>query len=386
MLSAKLLLRILADHSPYQGDDIRALEAAASSKGVGLEEYITSRAILREEKLYELAAKSLEIPFVRLSRHGLQRDASFLLPRSLARNVGLVCHKEEKGRAFIATANQRALSFGMLEYLERAIGKKPVMSLATPRDIAQALLLLGDDEKKSLPAESSPPAASQVILQVPPAIREKVSSFAQGPGGMVLLLGPAGAGKRSTLYGLAEALGIKGHFMDPSPMKKLPNLSQVTAPRAYRKKALDSIMRHDPDAVVIPNLAGAETSRAIDAARSGRLVLASSQEQLGKHIGVPWLTIHQRALRKLCPYCTRTFKSSKVHRQKFAAAFGKESPSLPDTLYKGQGCDRCSGGHLGLIPLFVTGNASPEKELLEQALRGVRCGIMAFDEMLALSR
>jgi type IV pilus assembly protein PilB len=251
------------------------------------------------------------------------------------------------------------------------------------------LLLPAGKPKKLLKKEKALVRQSPDSPKLPGAIREKVMSFSQGPGGMVLLSGPAGAGKKAVLYCLAEMLDLENfqaYFIDSSLCKRIPGMNHVSVPRAQRKRAVDSILRHDSDLMVLPDLEQEEeeAARAVDAARSGRLVLASSQEEMPDPGGLPWLAIHQRALQKLCPHCARPFRSTKIHRQKLAQAFPKFSASLPDTLYKGRGCKKCSGGYSGSVGMFATGE-NPQEALLGQAMKNIRCATTSLDELLLLA-
>ncbi len=180
------------------------------------------------------------------------------------------------------------------------------------------------------------------------------------PNGVVLLTGPTGSGKTTTLY---SALGIL-----KSPTK---NVQTVEDPVEYlvdgvnqmpvRPKiglnfaeCLRHILRQDPDAVMIGEIRDAETAEiAMRASLTGHIVLstlhtndATSSFSRLRDIGIPaYLTastmrliIAQRLVRKICPNCKTEYKPD-------AGELEWVKPIFPDagdwTYYHGKGCNQC---------------------------------------------
>ncbi len=200
------------------------------------------------------------------------------------------------------------------------------------------------------------------------------------PNGIVLLTGPTGSGKTTTLY---SALGIL-----KSPAK---NVQTVEDPVEYlidgvnqmpiRPKigldfaqCLRHILRQDPDAVMIGEIRDAETAEiAMRASLTGHLVLStlhtndstSSFNRL-RDIGIPpYLTaatmrliIAQRLVRRICPNC-------KTEYQPDAGEMEWVKPLFPDagswTFYHGEGCSQCrQRGVKGRRAIFEFLEVTPE--------------------------
>ncbi|OHB59514.1 MAG: hypothetical protein A2167_00200 [Planctomycetes bacterium RBG_13_46_10] len=190
------------------------------------------------------------------------------------------------------------------------------------------------------------------------------------PHGILLVTGPTGSGKSTTLY---SALSL----MDGDKL----NISTVEDPVEYElgfcnqvqanekvgltfAAALRSLLRQDPDVIMIGEIRDNETARiAVQAALTGHLVLstlhtndaASSVTRL-VNIGIdPYLiaaslnaVLAQRLVRKVCPKCKETYQVPE-HIRKFA----KESGVKLDELFHGKGCDHCRGsGYAGRVGIY----------------------------------
>jgi type IV pilus assembly protein PilB len=194
------------------------------------------------------------------------------------------------------------------------------------------------------------------------------------PHGIVLVTGPTGSGKTTTLY---SSLRV----MDGNKL----NISTVEDPIEYQlnsanqvqvhdkigmsfSAALRSLLRQDPDVVMLGEIRDAETARiAVQAALTGHLVLStlhtndapSSVTRL-INIGVePYLIssavnaiLAQRLVRKICQHCKEEFVPSEEHRM-FLSQQGYSS----EKAWRGKGCDRCRktgySGRLGIYELLV---------------------------------
>jgi type IV pilus assembly protein PilB len=190
------------------------------------------------------------------------------------------------------------------------------------------------------------------------------------PHGILLVTGPTGSGKSTTLYsGLCE--------MDAEKL----NISTVEDPIEYELGfcnqvqvndkigltfaiALRSLLRQDPDVIMIGEIRDNETARiAVQAALTGHLVLstlhtndaASSITRL-VNIGIdPYLiaaslnaVLAQRLVRKICSKCKEPYEVSE-HIRKYVERAGIH----PDHLVHGAGCDACRGsGYAGRVGIF----------------------------------
>ena len=197
------------------------------------------------------------------------------------------------------------------------------------------------------------------------------------PHGLVLLTGPTGSGKSTTLYAaISELLRTqRGNIItveDPIEYE-MPGVSQVEVDSADRLsfgKALRSLLRHDPDVVMIGEIRDAETANvAVKASLTGHLVLSTLHTNSAVGVvsrlvdmGVErflvaatlQLSVAQRLVRKLCPHCRRERPMNAVE----AAAL--RCPDLAgSSVFDPQGCVYCAGrGYSGRLALFEMLNCS----------------------------
>jgi type IV pilus assembly protein PilB len=200
------------------------------------------------------------------------------------------------------------------------------------------------------------------------------------PHGVVLVCGPTGTGKTTTLYAALDLLNSEDRVImtieDPVEYR-IPGVGQVevkprtglTFPRGLR-----TILRSDPDVLLVGEIRDEETAViAIQAAMTGHLVLttlhahtASSaigrMKQLGvdSHLLANSLNgiVAQRLARRLCLDCREAYEPSESE----VADLGGERPA---ELYRAAGCARCGGtGYRGRIALY-------EVVTVESAFRGL---------------
>ena len=202
------------------------------------------------------------------------------------------------------------------------------------------------------------------------AIREVISR----PWGAVLVTGPTGSGKTTTLYGALAELNdpIRNVITVEDPVEiTMEGVKQVQVnPRAGLTfaSALRAFLRADPDVVLIGEIRDTETATiAAEASLTGHLVLSSIHTNDAAstplrllEMGVePFLVasalqavVAQRLCRKLCERCRVPHDPTDEE----LAELGWDSTRLLDgvrpTLYKGSGCRVCSDtGYRGRIPL-----------------------------------
>ncbi len=180
------------------------------------------------------------------------------------------------------------------------------------------------------------------------------------PNGVILLTGPTGSGKTTTLYSALNILksSTKNVQTVEDPVEYLvEGVNQMPVrPKIGLNFAecLRHILRQDPDAVMIGEIRDAETAEiAMRASLTGHIVLstlhtndATSSFSRMRDIGIPAyltastmrLVIAQRLVRKICPNC-------KVEYQPDAAELEWVKPLFPDaeewTFYHGKGCNQC---------------------------------------------
>ena len=206
------------------------------------------------------------------------------------------------------------------------------------------------------------------------------------PNGVVLVTGPTGSGKSTTLYSVLSL--INSNELNISTVEdpieaNLPriNQSQVNDKAGFTfAVALRSLLRQDPDIMMVGEVRDAETaSIVIQAALTGHLVLstlhtndAPSAVTRLVNIGIePYLVaatlrgvLAQRLVRKICPHCKEPFQPDPVIREAI-----EEHAGPVESLYRGPGCSRCRGsgfaGRIGIFELFV-----PDEYLLTSIAEG----------------
>lgn len=194
------------------------------------------------------------------------------------------------------------------------------------------------------------------------------------PSGMILVTGPTGSGKSTTLYALLKILS-----------KPETNVMTIEDPVEYRveginqiqvnqqteltfARGLRSIVRQDPDIILVGEIRDGETAEiAVNAALTGHLLLstfhsndaASSIPRLLDMEIEPFLLsstleliIAQRLVRKICEKCRYSY-SEKVENIVHVFDEARTYFNSSETLYKGKGCDHCNGtGFKGRTAIF----------------------------------
>lgn len=196
--------------------------------------------------------------------------------------------------------------------------------------------------------------------------------------GIVLLTGPTGSGKTTTLYAtLAELNSSERNIVtieDPVEYR-INGISQV----AVNEKAgltfasgLRSILRQDPDIIMLGEIRSLDTAAtAIRAALTGHLVFSTLHTNNAAGAAVrlvdmgiePFLVasalrgvVAQRLVRRICPHCKTVYAANAEEKAYLNINSGD---SL--TLYKGSGCEKCRGtGYLGRMALQEVMPVVPE--------------------------
>jgi general secretion pathway protein E len=226
-----------------------------------------------------------------------------------------------------------------------------------------------------------------------PEALERYSQMLRTPFGMVLVGGPTGSGKTTTLYASVNQLDQKGRNIvtieDPveyqfDDITQIPVNTQADITFA---SGLRSIMRLDPDVILVGEVRDGETAAmATQAALTGHLVLSSihANDALGIlfrliDLGVePFLVlsalvgvVSQRLVRCVCPHC-RTLSAVPPEEQ---TVYEEELGERPEQLYYGVGCNFCANtgyaGRTGVFEVLVVSEA-----LRSLLLRGASSGEM----------
>jgi type IV pilus assembly protein PilB len=204
-----------------------------------------------------------------------------------------------------------------------------------------------------------------------PVVNQRYRAGLESPFGLILVGGPTGSGKTTTLYASINTMDrVERNIMtieDPIEYRfKDINQTQIN-PKAGLTFAsgLRAIMRHDPDIILVGEIRDKDTATAaIQAALTGHLVLSSvhANDAVGVlfrmlDLGVePYLVaatlvavISQRMVRKICPNCQMPYEPSPAEREFIKAEFDE-----PDAkIYTGAGCPICdASGYQGRTGIY----------------------------------
>jgi type IV pilus assembly protein PilB len=193
-----------------------------------------------------------------------------------------------------------------------------------------------------------------------PDDNQKFRRLVANPYGMLLLTGPTGCGKTTTLYSVLQLLNTpeKNIVTVEDPIEYcLSGITQLQVKPIAGvtfASALRSIVRQDPDIILVGEIRDSETAEiAVSAAQTGHLVLstlhtndaAGTISRLVDLRTPPFLiasallgAVAQRLMRTLCPKCKQPYKPSE---DELKCLFGKSSRDKEIELYQATGCSNC---------------------------------------------
>jgi len=217
-------------------------------------------------------------------------------------------------------------------------------------------------------------------LGMPPEVHDRFERLVGEPHGILLVTGPTGSGKSTTLYAALQKINAvedKIITVEDPVEYQLDGVKQIQVNAKIGltfSNALRSILRHDPDIIMIGEIRDLETAEiAVQAALTGHLVLstlhtndAASAVTRLIDMGIePFLVassveglMAQRLLRTICRKCKEPYRPSNLK------VLERVMPAGIDTLYHGAGCEECRGtgyrGRTGLFELFTMDDALRE--------------------------
>lgn len=215
--------------------------------------------------------------------------------------------------------------------------------------------------------------------------QKKITAAIQRPHGMILATGPTGSGKTTTLYTLVKMLNTKGISIvtieDPIEYA----ISGITQIQINQRSGLTfaqglrSILRQDPNIIMVGEIRDAETAGiAVNTALTGHLLLSTLHTNDAAttlprllDMGIDAylvastvnIAIGQRLVRRICEHCKEVHLLSAAEqaslRESLPTRLNLPGQELPDTFYKGRGCDRCDttgySGRIGINEVLVVG-------------------------------
>jgi len=297
--------------------------------------------------------------------------------KSLARMDIAEKRRPQDGRIKIGRAGDREAEL-RVSTVPVAFGEKTVLRILDPDVIFQDLDSLGFSRRD----------------------RVVYNSFMGSPHGIVLVTGPTGSGKSTTLYSTLKRIATPETNIitveDPVEMvhEEFNQISVQEQIDVSFSTILRNILRQDPDIIMIGEIRDLDTAtHAVQAALTGHLVFSTLHtndavstiirlEDLGLEpflIGSTMLgALAQRLVRRICPNCIEKYEADGVELQKLGfPVAGQESV----VLQRGKGCKQCRGtgysGRIGVFEIFpmseklqkLVADRAPDSELRKTAIR-----------------
>jgi MSHA biogenesis protein MshE len=209
---------------------------------------------------------------------------------------------------------------------------------------------------------------------MPPKLLERFRKLIKKPHGLVLVTGPTGSGKTTTLYGALSELNnaeVKIITAEDPVEYRLPRITQVQVnPKIGLEfsSILRSALRQDPDIILVGEMRDQETAEiGLRAAMTGHLVLStlhtndsiSSAMRLIDMGAEPFLVassllgvVAQRLVRRVCDNCKETYEPSQ-QEQIWLQSFDLDPLDMEAGFVKGRGCYQCSNtGYRGRVGVY----------------------------------
>lgn len=262
---------------------------------------------------------------------------------------------------------------------------------------------------------------------LPPELLARLRRQLSRPHGMILVTGPTGSGKTTTLYGALSELNEPGKKIitaeDPVEYR-LPRITQVQINSKIDltfSRVLRTFLRQDPDIILIGEMRDQETVEiGLRAALTGHLVLSTlhTNDAVDSALrmidmGAPGYlvasavraVVAQRLVRRVCPDCKTTDVLDEARQQWLAGRFPNQ---IGTTFHKGAGCQNCNltgyRGRVGVFEMLELENEMMDKlrandavgfaqaarrsenykPLLASAMELALQGIVSLDEVMAL--
>lgn len=216
-------------------------------------------------------------------------------------------------------------------------------------------------------------------LQLPTKAREIIRRTSEQDAGMILVCGPTGSGKTTSLYAILRDIDINQRNVvtieDPVEIQ-LEGVTQIPVNESQGNSfsaLLRSVLRQDPDVILVGEIRDAETARvAVQAGMTGHLVFSTVHSRdtisgmfrlldLGVEPYVVASGLHvvvaQRLVRQLCPHC-KVGVAPTAAQQKKLASVGLTGVKQ---VFQPKGCKKCFGtGHFGRRGVFEILVATPK--------------------------
>jgi MSHA biogenesis protein MshE len=210
-------------------------------------------------------------------------------------------------------------------------------------------------------------------IGMPPAMVKKLRAMVERPNGLVLVTGPTGSGKTTTLYGALAELNTterKPITVEDPVEYRLPGINQVQVNEKIElsfARVLRAALRQDPDVVLVGEMRDQETAQiGMRAALTGHLVLSTlhTNDAVSTPVrlldmGVPRYMVAtslqgvlaQRLVRVICESCAEPYELKPTEQEWLKAELGENAGS--HQFLHGRGCTHCNGtGYRGRTGVY----------------------------------
>jgi len=259
-------------------------------------------------------------------------------------------------------------------------------------------------------------------------LHDQILKSIKKPFGMILVTGPTGSGKSTTLYSIIKIVNTRDRNIttieDPVEYK-IEGVNQIQANSQTNltfAKGLRAVMRQDPNIILVGEIRDLETADiAVNASLTGHLLLSTfhannAATSIPRFIDMgvePFLVgstielvIAQRLVRRICDSCKVSYDLPEKEIDNLGDNISKYFKEKSFTFYKGKGCSSCSNtGFRGRIGVFEYITTSPElqdliaktpstkdvallarsqgfKSMFEDGIEKVKSGITTIDELV----
>src|SRR5215475_1572718 len=376
-------------------DIIQDAQAAASAEEGDDENIEVSREAIEEVNLDQLAASSEEAPVIKLANlilvQAIKDRASDVHIEPFEKGLrlryridGVLVDATPPPKQMQLALASRFKIMSSLDIAERRLpqdGRMRIRVGGKDYDLRVSIMPTVHGEKIVLRVlDKSNLSASIDKLGLDPDTFSQFKAGVDAPHGLILVTGPTGSGKTTTLYSALNELNNPMYNIvtveDPVEFQ-VPGINQVPVRKDIGltfANALRSILRQDPDIIMIGEIRDTETAEiAVEAALTGHQVLSTMHcndapgaiARLDDMGIAPFLisssvilACAQRLMRRICSHCKEPVTyPTKMYQDLFI------DPSIFDgvTLYRGRGCERCkNSGYAGRLAIIEAMTISDE--------------------------
>jgi type IV pilus assembly protein PilB len=345
-----------------EGDDLEVDDGISDGPLVRLVNAIIFQAA--EETASDVHFEPQEdVLLVRLRVDGVLREVQ-RIPKRMAAGVTT----RLKVLAKLDIAERRKPQDGRITLSSNAVGRLLDIRVATlPTVEGEKVVMRLLDKSRRAPTLTE--------LGLSDGMRSELEDIVRMPTGALLVTGPTGSGKSTTLYGCLASINrpeINIITVEDPVEYRLTGVNQVqinTRAGLTFASALRSILRSDPDVVMVGEIRDVETAKiSVEAALTGHFVLStlhtndapSTMTRLGEMGVDPFLTgaavsavLAQRLARKLCTHCCEAYQPTEEELLESRVS-SEIARALDGTVfYRKKGCPRCNHtGYRGRIGVF----------------------------------